>query len=137
MGGDVDEMERAFPFLGAALTKREQPAEPAVSGAVRWVGEQARRIVKIESAAHDEFDAAHFACGKVRAHHAGERVAVGDGDGRESERLCRRHQLLGVRAAAQKGEIGGDVELGVARGEGHHPNTPCRYQAGKSVPLSP
>ena len=136
MGGDIVEMERAFPLLGAALTKREQAAEPAVSGAVRWVGKQARRIVKIEARADDEFDAADLACRKMRAHHAGKRVAVGDGDGREPERLCRRHQLLGVRAAAQEGEIGGDVELGVARGEGHHPNTPCRYQAGRSVPLS-
>ena len=49
MGGDVVEMERAFPLLGAALTKREQAAEPAVGGAVRWVGKQARRIVKIEA----------------------------------------------------------------------------------------
>ena len=54
--------------------------------------------------------------GEMGAHHAGKRVAVGDGDGREPERLGRRHQLLGMRAAAQEGEIGGDVELGVARG---------------------
>ena len=115
MGGDIVEMERAFPLLGAALAEREQAAEPAVSGAVRWIGEQARRIVEIEARADDEFDAADFACGKMRAHHAGKRVAVGDGDCREPERLRRRHQLLGVRAAAQEGEIGGDVELGVAR----------------------
>ena len=137
MGGDVVEMERAFPLLGAALAEREQPAEPAVSGAVRWVGEQARRIVEIEARADDEFDAADLARRKMRAHHAGKRVAVGDGDCRKPKRLCRRHQLLGMRAATQEGEIGGDVELGVARGEAHHPNTPCRNQAGKSVPLSP
>jgi hypothetical protein len=37
-----------------------------------------------------------------------------------------------MRAAAQEGEIGGDIEFGVARGGGHHPKTPCRYQAGRS-----
>ena len=50
----------------------------------------------------------------VRAHNAGKRIAVGDGDCRKPKRLCRRHQLLGVRAATQEREIGGDVELGVA-----------------------
>ena len=96
------------------------------------------------------------------AHDAGKGVAVGDGDGFEPERLSCRDELLGVRAAAQEREVGGDVELGVA-GHGsavipakagiqlyrtrsllpgspvkpgdddkdHHPNTPCRYQAGK------
>ena len=136
VGGDIVEMERAFPLLGAALAEREQPAEPAVSGAVRGIGEEARRIVEIEAAAHNEFDAAHFSRRKVRAHNAGKRIAVGDGDCRKPKRLCRRHQLLGMRAATQEGEIGGDVELGVARGEAHHPNTPCRNQAGKFVPLS-
>src|SRR6478736_6032966 len=125
------------PSAWAALAKGEQPAEPAVSSAVRWVGKQARRIVKIKARADDEFDAADLACRKVRAHHTGKRVAVGDGDCREPKRLRRRHQFLGVRASAQEGEIGGDVELGVAGGERHHPNTPCRYQAGRSVPLSP
>ena len=49
VGGDIGETERAFPLLGAALTKREQAAEPAIGGAVRGVGKQARRIVEIES----------------------------------------------------------------------------------------
>ena len=116
MGGNIGEMERAFSLLGAALAKREQAAKPAVSGAVRRVGEQARRIVEIETRADDEFDAADFFCRKMGAHHAGERVAIGDGDCRKPERLCRRHQLLGVRAATQEREIGGDFELGVAWG---------------------
>ena len=51
---------------------------------------------------------------EMAAHDAGKRVAVGDGDGVEPERLGRRHQFLGMGAAAQEGEIGGDVELGVA-----------------------
>ena len=114
VGGDVVEMERAFPLLGAALAEREQPAEPAVSGAVRRVGEEARRILQIETRPDHEFDAADFTRREMGAHHAGERVVVGDGDCREPKRLGRCNQLLGVRAATQEGEIGGDVELGVA-----------------------
>ena len=88
-------IERALSLLGAELAERQQAAEPAVSGAVSGIGEQARRILQIEPGADDEFDPADFACGKVGAHHAGKRVAVGDGDGRKSKRLRRRHQLLG------------------------------------------
>ena len=114
MGGDVVEIERALPFLGAALAERQQPAKPAVSGAVARIGEQARRVLQIEPGADDEFDpptslAARWArttpASVLRSVTA---MAV------EPERLCRRHQLLGMGAAAQEGEIGGDVELGVA-----------------------
>ena len=80
MGGDIVEAKRAFPLLGAPLTEGEQPAEPAVSGAVRRVDEQARRIVEIEARPDQEFDAADFARGEMGAHYAGKSVAVGDGD---------------------------------------------------------
>ena len=73
----------------------------------------------------------------MTAHDAGKRIAVGDGDGVETKSLGRRHQLLGMGAAAQEGEIGGDVELGVAgHGEWRQPKTPCRYQPGDPSSLS-
>ena len=114
MRRDVSEEERALSLLGAHLAERQQTAEAAVSGAATGIDEQARRVLQIEPGPDDEFDPAHFACGKVGAHHAGKRVAVGDGDGRKSKRARRRHQLLAMRAAAQEGEIGSDVELGIA-----------------------
>ncbi len=58
MGGDVVEVKRAFALHGAALAEREQTAEPAIGGAVARVGEQARRVFKIEARADDELDAA-------------------------------------------------------------------------------
>jgi hypothetical protein len=109
VGGDVIEMERAFSLLGAALAKREKAAEFAVSCAIGRIGKQARRIVEIKTRADNEFDAIDLACRKMGAHHACERIAVGDGNGLKAKRLCRRHQLLRMRAAAQEGEIGGDV----------------------------
>ena len=112
-GGNVIEIKRALTFLGAALAERQQPAKPAVSGAIARINQQARRVQQIEPGADDEFDA-DFLGGQMAAHDAGERVAVGDGDGVELKRLGRRHQFLGMGAAAQEGEIGGDVELGVA-----------------------
>ena len=123
-------------FLRAALAERQQPAKPAVSGAIARINQQARRVQQIEPGADDEFDA-DLLGGQMAAHDAGKRVAVGDGDGVELKRLGRRHQFLGMGAAAQEGEIGGDVELGVAgHGEWPHPNTPCRYQPGDPSSLS-
>ena len=87
MGGDVVQIERAFPLLGAALAEGEQPAEPAIGSAVRGISEQARRIIEIEPRADDEFDADVLG-GEMGADDAGKRVAVGDGDGFEPERLC-------------------------------------------------
>ena len=128
VGGDVVEIKRALAFLGAALAQGEQPAEPAVSRAVRWIDEQARRVLKVEPRADDEFDP-HLLGGEMGADCAGKAVAVGDGDGVEPERARRRHQLLGMGAAAEEGEIGGDLDLGVAG----HPKTPCRNQAGAAL----
>ena len=136
MGRDIIEKERALPFLGAALTERQQPAEPAVSRAIGRIGKQVWRILQIEPDADDKFDAGLLG-GEMGANRAGKRVAVGDGDGVESQGLGRRHQFLGMGAAGEKGEIAGDLELGVAgHGEGHHPKTPCRYQQGGPNSLS-
>ena len=129
MGCDIVEEERALPFLGAALTERQKPAEPAVSRPIGRIGEQAWRILQIEPCADDKFDAG-FLGGDMSAHRPCKRVAVGDGDGREAQGLRRRHQLFGMRAAGEKGEIGGDLELGVAWHDESHPKTPCRYQEG-------
>ncbi len=80
MSGDVIEKKRALTLLGAALAERQQPAEPAVGGAVRRIGEQARSILEIEANADDELDANLFG-GEMGAHDAGKRVPIGDGDG--------------------------------------------------------
>ena len=73
MGGDVIEIKRALPFLGAALAERQQPAEPAVSGAIARKDQQARRVQQIEPGADDEFDA-DFLGGQMTAHDTGKRV---------------------------------------------------------------
>src|SRR5665648_496693 len=41
---DVIEKQRALTFLGAALAEGEEPAKPAIGGAVGRVGEQAGRL---------------------------------------------------------------------------------------------
>jgi hypothetical protein len=54
-----------------------------------------------------------FLGGGMRAHHPGQAVTVGDGDGAISQRLGGDHQLVRIRCPFEEGEIAGDVEFGV------------------------
>ena len=51
--------------------------------------------------------------GDVRAHHARDRAFVGDRERAVAERMGALDELLRVRRAAQEGEVGEAVELGV------------------------
>ena len=64
------------------------------------------------------------------AHDAGERVAVGDADGREAEGSRLLHDLRGVRGAAQEREVRRGDELG----ETAHGKTPCTNHCGVAPP---
>ena len=50
------------------------------------------------------------------AHDAGERIAVGEAEGGKPKRLGLGHQLVGVRAAFQEGEVADRLQLGPGRG---------------------
>ncbi len=123
-------MQNAFALRRAAAAEAQQAREPSVGGAVDGEAEQAVAAGKIEPRADDELDAGFLRL-DMRADHAGQRVAVGDGDGLQAERRRLEHQLLRVRAAAQEAEIGRDLKLGVI---GHaaislsSASTPCTAQ---------
>ena len=53
---------------------------------------------------------------RVRAHHAGQRVAVGDADGGQPQLRRLPDHLLRMRGPAQEREVGGGHQLG----EGGH-----------------
>src|SRR5262249_62051524 len=55
---------------------------------------------------------------RIGAHHARERVAVGDADGAVAEVDRLQHQLARMRAAAQEAVVGRDLPLGI------HDSTP-------------
>ena len=62
----------------------------------------------------------------MRAHDAGERVAVGDADPGEAQLGRARDQFLGMRSAAQKRKIRRRRELGEMQGARRIiANTPC------------
>ena len=103
----------AFALRRAAPAEGEQPREPAIGGAVGRIGEQARRVAQKSSRAPTMKRTPSLLRRHMSAHHAGQAVAVGDREGREAERRRGDRQLLRMRGAAQEGEIGGRLQLGV------------------------
>ena len=112
--GDIVEKERALPLLGAHLPERQQAREAAIGGAVARQAQEARAVLQIETRPDDELQP-DLLGGEVRAHDAGKRVAVGDGERGQAQRLRLRDELLAMRGAAQEREVGRDLQLGVAR----------------------
>ena len=53
--------------------------------------------------------------GDMGTHDTGQTVAVGDGNGGQTENLGLGDQFLRVRGTVQEGEIGGDLKFGVWR----------------------
>jgi hypothetical protein len=114
----VGEVEEAIAFFGASFSEGEQSAEAAIRLTVGGPDQDVGGVVEGEACADDELgrDAALFtdhADGVVCADDAGEGVAVGDGDGAVAELGGAEDHFVRVGGAAEEGEIGGDVELGV------------------------
>src|SRR5438132_1429769 len=115
----------------AALATGEQLAEPAIGCAVTWIDQDVRRAVDEDEARADQEFWLVRDLGViellVRAHHAGQRVMVGDADDGNAELACLMHIGARVRAAAQEREIGGDADFGITGnvGKAFHANSPC------------
>src|SRR5690348_7391099 len=84
--GEIVEVDDAFAFFGAAVAEGEKAREAAVSGAVGWISDDVGCAVREDEPCAD--DEAHvdllLARLAVGANDAGERIAVGDADGRET-----------------------------------------------------
>ena len=70
---------------------------------------------------------AAMARGEMSAHAAGKAAFVGDRQRRIAEALGTRHQLPGVRSAAQEAEIGQAMEFGVGGKGLHAKNSNCIF----------
>ncbi len=104
------------------LSNRQQPAKPSISRAVLGVAEEIGRAVHEGQAAADDQLHVQFAGGKVGAHGAGKRVAVGDGDGGKAEFGGADGEFVRMRGSFQKGEVRRHLQFGVARGARHGPS---------------
>ena len=112
VASNVGEEEMALALLRAALAKRNQAAQAAISFSVCWEAEKTWGVLKIEPRTDNETQP-RILRRNVCAHDAGKRVAIRNCDGRKPQRLRLCDQFLAVRGAAQKREVGGDLKFGV------------------------
>jgi hypothetical protein len=97
-------------------------AQPAIGFEIARETEQTGPIGQIEPRPDDQLDGM-FLGGGMRAHHPGQAVTVGDGDGAISQRLGGDHQLVRIRCPFEEGEIAGDLEFGIVRQTAHERTT--------------
>ncbi len=131
VGLQLGQREPARALLGAPLAQRQQAAEPAVGGAIGRVAQQLRPVLGHQPRA-DQQPEPRLLGGDVGAHHAGQRVAVGDAERRQAQRLGGQHQLVRVRGGAQEGEVAGDLQLGVAGHGGGHGEKSERWRTNSA-----
>ena len=119
----------------AALAAGQQLAQPAIGGAVARIDQDVGRAVDEDDARADQkfrlvrdLGIVEFLAG---AHHAGQRVVVGDADGGNAELAGLMHIGARIRAAAQEREIGGDADLGIIGDGAVHANSPCTNQSDR------
>src|SRR4029077_10587631 len=147
--GEVEEviqLEVAFALrdslsVDPALAAGEELAQSAIGGAVARIDQNIRRRIHEGDARSDQqfwraLDLGVFQF-LVGAHHAGERVVIGNADGGKTELARLVHIGARIRAAAQEREIGSDADFGIIRDWCAHANNPCTYQwAGSDLPSS-
>ena len=75
----------AFAFLRFEITLGQQLAEPAISLAIRGIGEGLETIDGEEAGADDELEVFFLFPFFIGADHAGKRIAVGNADSAKAE----------------------------------------------------
>ena len=103
----------------------DEAGERAVAAPGDGEAEKAGAVDKVEPRAGNEVHSGPKR-GLVGAHHARQGVAVGEREGAVAELRSPLDHLLGVGGTPQKGEVAGDLELGVGgRGERRPGTDPC------------
>ncbi len=138
--GEVDEVlgvEEAGAFGRAAGAFGEEAAQAGPSGAVPRQSGELRTFDETEpggrkKAGHGSAAASGFLQFLVGADKARDRVAVGDGQGGQTELDGTDRVFLRMAASSQEGEIRGDGKLGECHGRG--PSDGLRVQRGAGRP---
>ena len=121
--------QQAFALGRAQVSRRQNPAEPAVGGAVFRIGEHVRRsVVEGEPRAGSDARRPHrrrvLAREHMRAHDASQRVAIRDSDPCELKLGGARHHLFRMRGPAQERKIRHRRQLGKAGVKADHESRP-------------
>ena len=153
---DFGQQQIALALGRSHLAQAEHPRQAAIAFAVDRVGQQRRRIDRIDPAPDQRPHPRALGCA-VQPHHSGQRVAVGDSDRVHPLLKPGQHQLDRIRRPAQEREWRRQPKLdergawqrwfGPALANqflarkggrlGHQPNSPCKYQTGSPPRPSP
>ena len=114
--GDVVEREPALSLRRGPATDREQTGQPAIRGPVGRPDEQRRSVGRRDFGADERFQARRLGRG-VDADDAGQRVAIGDGEGGQVQLDGPSDKLVGVRGPFEEGEVRPAAQLGVMGGD--------------------
>ena len=110
----VGQVEDTIALLGAPLAEREEPRQSSPGGTVRRIGEDIGRAIGEDEPRADRKLQLALLRHHMGAHHAGDRIAVGDADPGMAEQHRLIHQLFRMRGGPQEGEIGGDGEFRIS-----------------------
>ena len=114
--------EPVSAFLDGAARLADQAAQGAVAGTTGRQGDELEIVAATQLRTDDQLQPMLFG-GDVGTHDARERALVGERKRAVPERLGLQDELLGLRGAAQEGEITERMEFGV------HGMTPSSEQA--------
>src|ERR1700722_18599927 len=128
---EIFAIEQAIAFLCPQIAAREQAREPAIGSAVfrenQYIGSA---VAKDETAADRQTKSrccfSVLTQGRVCAHDASKRIAIGDPQARKSEFNGPRHKFFWMRSATQKRKIRrhGQFSEGNFLGRSHGRNAP-------------
>src|ERR1700722_2251237 len=77
---DIRPIDMAGPLSGALFAERQKTTEARIGFAIRRIDEERRSALQIEAASDDETHARYL--GRfIGAHHAGERIPIGNAEG--------------------------------------------------------
>lgn len=121
---DVGHVDAALALERSKAPAGDEPRQPAVGWAVGGKQDEGRAVEGRDFGADDQLEGPVGVCGvvfpggDVGPDGAGERVAIGDGEGFVAQGGGLVDELFRMRRSAQEGEVGQAIELGVANGGG-------------------
>ena len=120
MFGDIGERKVALAFLRAATASGQQPRELAIGVAVGSQQHHASRIARGNLRTNQQLQPALLGR-RVGPHHAGQAVAIGNGERLVAKLGRAGDQFVGMRRPFEKRKIREAVQFGVTKPGMHRP----------------
>ena len=139
MREQIVEVQNAVALFGAKISERQQTRESSPASAIARIDHDVGRIVgKYEPCTRVISQRQILlALGQMRAHNAGDRIAIAQAKSGKADTGGLHHQFFRMRGSAQEGEVrsGGKFEITHYASE-PQAKVPCRNHAGAPAPCA-